>query len=162
MAERDDAQLTAEVLATLKRDTFLKPLAIEVIADNGVVTLVGSVDSELDRQTIVDLTRRVPGVRDVVNRLTLSGPESSSRPDDDIQREVLASMASDPTIQPERFHVRVHFGRVIISGTAESLEEQESVIAAAKRVPGVEAVDDRIEVRVPVIDEQPGPGVLGE
>lgn len=156
MAERDNAQLTAEVLAELRRDTFLEPLAIQVIADNGIVTLTGSIDSELNRQAIEDAARRVAGVRDVRNYLTLMGAESSSRSDDDVRAEVIEQLQRDPTIEAERFRVRVRFGRVFLTGTAESLEERESVVAAAQRVPGVEAIDDRTDVHVPVIDQEPG------
>lgn len=153
MAKRDDdRRLENEVRAELKRNTFLEPWSIQVSADNGVVTLVGSVDSDLTRQTAVDMTRLVVGVTGVNNELTLMAVESSARPDEDLVREIKEQMAADNTIeQPERFHVRSKFGRVFISGTAESEEERESVIQAAQRVPGVEAVDDNIEVKVPVI-----------
>lgn len=156
MAERDDRQLAAEVLAELRRNTFLEPLAMRVIADNGIVTLVGSVDSDLNRQTAEDMARLVVGVKDVTNQLTVIGEHSSARPDADIQHEVLEQMAADPSIETERFYVRVRFGMVIVSGTVESMEERESVVAAAQRVPGVEGIDDRMELRVPIIESGAG------
>lgn len=156
MAERDDAELTAAVLAALRRNTFLRPLAIDVVVDDGVVTLSGSVESELIRQTAEREVRLIEGVKDVQNMLTVMGVESSSRSDEDIEREVREAMAADPTIDPGHFHVRSQFGRVIISGMAESYEEQESAIAAAKRVPGVEEVEDRTEVSIPMISEERG------
>lgn len=155
MAERDNARLTAEVLARLRRDTFLRPLGIQVVADQGVVTLTGSIDTELSRQAAEDLARTVPGVREVRNHLTLIGQQSYARRDEDLEREVREQIASDPTIDdPERFHVRAQFGRVFVIGTAESLEERESVVAAIQRVPGVEGIEDRMEVRVPLVEEQ--------
>ncbi len=148
----DDRRLETEVRAELKRNTFLEPWSIQVYADNGVVTLVGSVDSELTRKAAEDMARLVVGVKDVNNELTLMSAESSARRDEDLVREVKEQIAADNTIEdPERFHVRARFGQVFISGMAESEEERESVIQAALRVPGVEAVDDRMEVRVPVI-----------
>ncbi len=157
MAESDDIRLTAEVLAELRRDTFLRPLDLRVSAANGVVTLTGSVDSEITRRSAEDAVRRVVGVTDVQNLLTLMGTESSSRSDDDIVREVLEQMQSDPTIDDlQRYHIRSHFGQVFVSGMAESMEEHESVIAAIRRVPGVESVDDRIEEQVPLITEERG------
>lgn len=154
MAERDDARLTAEVLAALERDTFLDPLTMQVFVDNGIVTLTGSIDSEINRQAAEDAARRVVGVRDVVNELTLMATESSARADEDIANEVREQMAADPTINLERFHVRSRFGRVFITGTAESLEEKESLVAAVRRVPGVEDIEDRTELVVPAIGGQ--------
>ncbi len=154
MAKQDDnVRLANEVRAELRRNAFLDPLAVQVFADNGVVTLTGSVDSELTRQAAEDAARLIVGVTDVRNELTLMGPESSARSDQDLENEVRAQIASDPTLeQPERFHVRARFGHVYISGIAESEEERESLILAAQRVPGVEGVEDRTELRVPIIE----------
>ncbi len=163
MAERDNAKLTEDVLATLREDAFIRPLTrdIQVIADNGVVFLVGSMDDELDRQTIEHIVRQVPGVKDVQNQLTMMGAGSSSRPDADIQREILNQMRRDPTIQqPERFNVRVRLRQVYVSGTADSDDERSSVLSAVARTPGVEGVEDRMKVRVPIIDEPGPPGGL--
>jgi osmotically-inducible protein OsmY len=153
MAKRDDdRRLESEVRAELKRNAFLEPLGIQVFADGGTVTLVGSVDSELTRQSVEDAARLVVGVENVNNELTLMGPESSARADEDIVREIKEQIAADNTIEePERFHVRSRFGQVFISGTAESMEERESVLLAAQRVPGVESIEDRMELKVPVI-----------
>lgn len=156
MAERDDTQLTAEVVAALRRDTFLEPLAIEVVASDGIVTLTGSIETEFNKRAVEGRVRQVAGVREIRNHLTVMEDESSSRSDDDIRREVTEQLRVDPTIQEGRFHVRSQFGRVFVSGTAESLEEQESVISAIHRVPGVTGIDDRMEVRVPILDEEPG------
>lgn len=148
----DDMRLENEVRAEIKRNTFLEPLGIQVSADKGVVTLTGSVDSELTRQSAESMARLIVGVEDVNNQLTLMGPESSTRSDEALVREIKEQIAADNTLEdPERFHVRARFGQVFISGTAESEEEHESVIMAAQRVPGVEAIDDRMEVKVPVI-----------
>jgi osmotically-inducible protein OsmY len=156
MAERADAQLTAEVLGALRRDTFLEPLAIQVVATDGVVTLTGSIETELNKKAVEDRVREVAGVREIRDHLTVMEDESSSRSDDDIRREVMEQLQADPTIDQDRFHVRSQFGRVFISGTAESLEERESVIAAIHRVPGVTGIDDRMEVQVPILDQEPG------
>ena len=156
MTERDDARLTAEVLAALRRNTFLEPLAFQVVANDGVVTLTGSIETELSRRAIEERVWEVAGVKDVHNHLTVMEDESSSRSDDDIRREVIEQIELDPTIEASRFHVRSQFGRVFISGTAESLDEHESVIAAIHRVPGVTGIDDRIGDRVPIVGDEPG------
>jgi osmotically-inducible protein OsmY len=154
MAERDDAELTAEVLAALRRNTFLEPLGIQVVVDHGVVTLTGSIDTEQNRQVAEHEVRLISGVAEVQNQLTVMGRESSSRPDEEIAREVREQLEQDPTIEDvDRFRVRARFGHVIISGMAESLEERESVVAAAQRVPGVQGIDDRMDLRVPIIGE---------
>lgn len=158
MAEQDDARLTAEVLASLRRNAFLRPLEMQVDVDGGIVTLTGSVDSDTVRTAAETEARMIVGVVDVRNHLTVMGVGSSSRSDDDLVREVREQWLRDPTLQnPDRFHVRSRFGQVFVSGTAESEEERESVLAGVRRVAGVEAIDDRLELRVPMVPEmEPG------
>ncbi len=161
MAERGDAELTAAVLAALRDDVFMRPLTLgmQISADNGIVTLRGSVDSELNRQTAEHVAREAAGVRDVVNLLTVMDAESSGRSDADLLEEIKREMRRDLTIEaPERFYLRVRFGRATASGTAESEEERDSVLAAIRRVPGVEGVDDLMDVKVPVIGQPTSEG----
>lgn len=158
MAERIGPQLTESVLESLRGDTFLRRLTmgLQVVADdNGVVTLTGSIDSLFNRDIIEQNVRQVEGVRDVNNYLTLMGADSNVRPDAEVQHEIMEQMALDPTLERrERFHVRVRFGRVELTGEVESWEERESVVAAVQRVPGVQAVEDRLEMRVPLASRQ--------
>ncbi len=154
----NNPKLTEEVISALERDAFLRPqtLSMQVLADNdGVVTLVGSIESELDRKTAIDIASRVPGVNSVDNQLTLMGRESSVRPDADVQQEILEQIRADPTLErPERFHVRLHYGVAYVEGTVESEEEHDSVLAAIHRVPGVQGIEDRLELHIPMYKSQ--------
>jgi len=155
MAQEADRELEAMVLASLRRNTFLRPLAIKVGVRDGIVTLEGSIDSELNRQAAEHEIRLIDGVKGVENHLTVIGEESSSRTDRDVAQEVREQIAADPTLEDaSRFHIRVEFGRVFVSGEAESMEERESVLAAIQRVPGVEGIEDRMTVRVPMIGQR--------
>jgi gas vesicle protein len=60
-----DEILTQRVRSELGR--FFNTAVIEIAAQDGTVTLRGSIPSDQEKQDIVDMTRRVRGVRDVVN-----------------------------------------------------------------------------------------------
>lgn len=67
----DDAALAARVKAALVADPQLKVLPMSVATYRGVVQLSGYVDSEVQIQKALAVTRGVPGVQSVSNDLHL-------------------------------------------------------------------------------------------
>lgn len=67
----DDAALTAKVKAALIAEPGLKSLQIDVETRDAVVTLAGSVDSDLLRQRAVQVAGALSGVRQVVDKLVV-------------------------------------------------------------------------------------------
>lgn len=70
-AELDDALLAHQIRTLLAGDRQLGPLAIEVAAADGIVTLAGRADSPGARARAARLAQTVTGVRAVDNRLAL-------------------------------------------------------------------------------------------
>ena len=67
----DDAALTAKVKAALFAEPGLKTLQIDVKTQDAVVTLAGSVDSDVLRQRAVQIAGALSGVRQVVDKLVV-------------------------------------------------------------------------------------------
>ena len=67
----DDAALTAKVKAALFAEPGLKTLQIDVQTRDAVVTLAGSVDSDVLRQRAVQIAGALSGVRQVVDKLVV-------------------------------------------------------------------------------------------
>ncbi len=65
----DDAVLTTEIKARLATEKVLHTTRVGVKTERGVVYLTGSVDTADDRSKIVEIAKKVKGVRDVVNRI---------------------------------------------------------------------------------------------
>ncbi len=73
---RDDEAIHREIVdQVLLRALWIDPATVLVKVDDGVVTLVGQVERESLVPVIVHLTRTVPGVVDVVNRLSFQVPD---------------------------------------------------------------------------------------
>lgn len=66
-----DSAITAKIKADILRDPSLKVLQIHVTTTNGVVTLSGTVDSQLNIDRAVDLARGSQNVTSVENNLVL-------------------------------------------------------------------------------------------
>lgn len=81
------------------------------------------------------------------------------RADSDIKRDVEDELRWDPDLDATDIAVTVKNGVVTLAGFARSYSEKLEAEAAAKRVAGVVAVANDIEVRLPSIDQRPDPEI---
>jgi hyperosmotically inducible protein len=70
-SDTKDDELIKAVRTRLDTDEKLKDASIRVRADNGMVTLMGTVPSARVKDRAVEMARKVPGVRAVRNELQL-------------------------------------------------------------------------------------------
>lgn len=75
---QDTDRVHVDVCEALTRHPEIDASDIDVRAENGEVTLTGSVQSRIQKRLAEDVIENVPGVRDVHNRLQVSGERSSS------------------------------------------------------------------------------------
>lgn len=81
------------------------------------------------------------------------------RLDSDIRRDVEDELRWDPDIDATDIAVAVHNGVVALSGFVRSYAQKTQAERDAKRVAGVVAVANDIEVRLPVLDQRPDPDI---
>jgi osmotically-inducible protein OsmY len=81
------------------------------------------------------------------------------RADSDIRRDVEDELRWDPDIDATDIAVTVKNGVVTLAGFVRSYMQKYQAEADAKRVAGVVAVANDIEIRVPDVDERPDPEI---
>jgi osmotically-inducible protein OsmY len=81
------------------------------------------------------------------------------RSDSDIEQDVKEELKWDPDIDATDIAVSVNKGVVTLAGFVKSFVDKYEAEAAAKRVTGVAAVANDLEVRLPSIDERPDPDI---
>ncbi|MBI2296479.1 MAG: cytidylate kinase family protein [Betaproteobacteria bacterium] len=64
----------AHVRSALRQDPRTSRMTISITAEDGVVTLAGLVEPGQEPKDAADVTSRVPGVKDIVNKLRLAMP----------------------------------------------------------------------------------------
>jgi osmotically-inducible protein OsmY len=84
------------------------------------------------------------------------------RSDSDIERDVRAELQWDPNLDATDIAVAVKNGVVTLTGFVKSYVDKYEAETAAKRVAGVSAVANDIEVRLPAIDQRPDPEIARE
>jgi osmotically-inducible protein OsmY len=84
------------------------------------------------------------------------------RSDSEIEKDVKAELEWDPDLDATDIAVSVKNGVVTLTGFVKSYTDRYEAEAAAKRVAGVVAVANDIEVRMPSVDERPDPDIARE
>jgi hypothetical protein len=75
-----DAQVTSEIQNKLNADSGLSGKQLAVDAANGTVTLSGTVDNEAQKEAAAKYAATVPGVKQVVNNLTVASAMMTPAP----------------------------------------------------------------------------------
>jgi len=70
----EDGLITDRVRQRLVSDPEIKGYKVEVETKDGVVTLTGTVETERAKTKAEKVTRKVSGVKSVVNKLRVEGP----------------------------------------------------------------------------------------
>jgi hypothetical protein len=77
----DDKAIVSEVQAKLFEDPVLKTRDIRVMAEKGVVTLVGTVATELEKAAVERFASRAKGAKQVVNQLAVVPTTATAAPE---------------------------------------------------------------------------------
>jgi osmotically-inducible protein OsmY len=133
-----DEALRKDVITALKLDPVSDALELEVQVAQGVVTLMGTVQSWQEKQAAAGVVKGIQGVREVVNRIAIR--YANARPDEEIRADVVHSLNWDVFVDDTLIDVRVQEGEVHLTGTVGSAAEKRAAIADAG-VTGVKEID---------------------
>jgi osmotically-inducible protein OsmY len=126
-------------------DPKLDSNAIAVSANDGEVTLRGTVGSFREKRDAEKTAQRVYGVKTVTNDLKVRLLTEHGRDDADLRGNVLRALHFDSLI-PETIDARVDDGWVTLTGTAAWQYQREEADYLAGNVLGVLGVDDQIDL----------------
>jgi osmotically-inducible protein OsmY len=79
--------------------------------------------------------------------------------DSEIERDVKEELSWNPDLNADYIAISVKKGVVTLAGFTRSYTDKFEAEAAAKRVAGVVAIANDIEVRIPSVDERPDPEI---
>ena len=120
---------------------------VRASADNGVVTLQGTVKTYADKLAAEKTARKVDHVSQVRDEIAVSGPAVS---DEDLQQQVAKKLRyvgfNTGTQVFDNFQVAVRDGVVTVSGETYAPLDKEEALAEVARVPGVQNVVDQVKV----------------
>jgi hyperosmotically inducible periplasmic protein len=151
-AMEDESSVVSAVSAKLNKKQFEN---VKVAADNGVVTLTGTVTLFEYKEDADKRVHKVKGVNAVRNDIQVAGP---SVPDQQLKDKLLEKLMYDRVGYGNAFNaisLDVQNGTVILGGHARTDVDKDSALALVSTYPGVRNVEENIEVDpVSIMDDQ--------
>ena len=143
-----DTDLTAGVSDELYWDPKLDSTAIAVSADDGKITMRGTVGSLREKREAAKAAQRVFGVISVDNRLQVKLMNDDKRGDAEVRGDVLQALMLDSLV-PKTVDAKVDDGFVTLTGTASWQYERDEAEFVASNIVGTLGVFDEIELTYP-------------
>lgn len=119
--------------------------AVHFRIQNGVVTIVGVVQSIEIKQQIEECVRRVPGVVQVVNEIEFGSTQGGGGDSDDVLLTRVREKVL-PQIQVSGINFQCQGGVITVIGAVPQEEEKQRLVALVRQVPGVVNVADQLTV----------------
>jgi BON domain len=140
-----DTPLADAVMANLDRDPRIpESLEIAVAADDGFVTLRGTVESFSQRRAAGQDARNVDGIYDVDNQLKVSLTGANRRDDDEIRGAALQNLIWDVEVPSDFVDVKVDDGWVTLKGNVSYQFESDAAYDDVASLYGVLGVTNEI------------------
>ncbi len=165
LEKRGDAELRQHIELALRDDPWIEAGLVTAEVKDGKVVLAGMIDSLAEKRRLRE-TVSIPGVTgieqdDLIVTSGLLKPDErpkqpKQRPDEEIERSVVAALSQDPRLRRSGLEVAVTGGEVSLKGTVDNLQARRAVVADAKNSPGVSQVYDYVEIKPanPLPDEE--------
>ncbi len=118
------------------------PTGVQASVRHGQVTLTGTVSSVFQSNEAERAVRHVRGVRDVLNRLTVT-PGAITR---DVRRRIVHALHHNADLDANELTVTVEGDRVRLTGSASTWLQRDAAERAAAHAPGIAHVENLIIV----------------
>ncbi len=153
-----DASITMRIKTTYLFNGHLNPFRINVDTHDGVVTLHGTVPSDVHRDLAAEIAKNADGVREVQNELRLA-PSGSDGPDEadksfgdavgdaTTTATIKLSLAFQRGVKASRIAVHTDQGTVTLTGEVDSQAERQLAARIARDTDGVKHVVNQLIVR---------------
>lgn len=144
---KNNSELQDDVQNAIKWEPLLNAAEIGVTAKDGVVSLTGVVDSYAKKLEPENATKRVIGVRALVENIDVQIPNSWTKTDAEVANEALTALKSSYSVPNDKVTVKVEKGSVTLEGELPWNYQREAAKSAIDYLIGVKHVTNNIKIK---------------
>lgn len=150
----EDLSLRVDVERELGWEPVVRSAEVGVGVKNGVVTLMGAVDSFAAKRAAERAAARVRGVRAVSSQLEVKIPGHAERSDAEIAWAAANVLAWSALIPPDRVRIQVSRGWVTLDGSLDWRFQMNAAEECVANLAGVAGVTNLIAISPAVLPEE--------
>ncbi len=143
----DDKLLKQAVLDELNWEPSVDAAHIGVTAKDGVVTLMGHVESYREKSAAERAARRVNDVKGVAEEIRVRLPSGAQLDDEEIATAAVNRLKWDATIPNSVIKAKVENGMITLTGEVEWHYQQEAAADDVRGLRGVIGVSNQITIK---------------
>lgn len=135
----NDDEIAKRAISSLEWDVMVPDKSIQLVVEDGYVTLTGEVDWDFQRAAAARAIHRLYGVRQITNNITL---KNRIQPED-VHKLIKDALERQGQIEAGNIKISIDGGKVNLTGHVKSWPERSIIERAAWAAPGVYAVNDQ-------------------
>jgi osmotically-inducible protein OsmY len=144
---KTDVELMNDVTTELAWDPAIHATGIGVTVMDGIVTVVGHLNSFANKQAIEQAIQRVEGVRGMALELDVKLPSEFQRSDSEIAQTAASSLRMNSLVPDGRIKVKVESGWVTLTGEVDWSYQANRAEQCIRQLAGVRGLDNQITIK---------------
>lgn len=149
---KTNEELQKDVQYAIKWEPLLHAAEIGVIAEGGIITLTGSVDSYAKKTEAENAAKNVAGVKAVIEEIEIKLDSFYKKDDSDVAKEIINAFKWNWEIPDAKIKVKVEDGWVTLDGMVEWNYQKMAAKKAVTGLLGVLGVTDSLVVNSEIKD----------
>jgi osmotically-inducible protein OsmY len=141
-AARSDADIAQSVVTGLRFNVAVPHDRIQVMVENGWVTLEGEVEWQYQKSVAESAVKYLLGVKGVTNSISIKPRVSAA----DVKAKIESAFARRAQLNANQIQVESNNSKVILRGNVHSWDEKDQAEQAAWGAPGVTKVENDVIV----------------
>jgi osmotically-inducible protein OsmY len=141
-SKHTDPDIAEAAITAMRWNTLVPNEKIQVKVENGMVTLLGDVDWNYQREAAKRTVENLTGVKWISNEVNVKPHASPVQVEDHIKK----SFERNAQLDANMIKVEAHGGEVILKGTVRSMAESRDATTAAWGAPGVSLVTNQLHI----------------
>ncbi len=138
-----DDQIAKRACDILNWDVLVPADGIDVLVQDGWVTLSGNVNWYYQKTAAEDDVRKLSGVRGVTNKIAIKPRVDAAN----VKSKIESALKRHAEVEAKAIRVTVQNGnKVVLEGEVDNWDERRAVESAAWSAAGVASVDDRLTI----------------